>query len=98
MHYTIDAAKKSNYIDKVILSTDNLGNVSLAESLGAECPFTRPPDLSEEWVNLDMVQKYSLEQLERLDRHPDLMQFDVLVRDVLDETVPSLPSLYADCG
>jgi len=73
LHYTIDAAKKSNYIDKIILSTDNLENVSLAESLGAECPFTRPPELSEEWVNLESVQQFSLEQLENLNMYPDLL-------------------------
>ena len=73
LHYTIDAAKKSNYIDKIILSTDNLENISLAESLGVECPFTRPPELSEEWVNLESVQKFSLEQLENLNMYPDLL-------------------------
>jgi len=73
MHYTIEAAKKSKYIDKVILSTDNAENITLAESLGAECHFIRPPELSEEWVNLETVQQFSLEQLESLDMHPDLL-------------------------
>ena len=73
LHYTIEVAKKSKYIDKVILSTDKAENIALAESLGAECPFIRPPELSEEWVNLETVQQYNLEQLESLDMYPDLI-------------------------
>jgi len=73
LHYTIEAAKNSKYINKVILSTDNEENIKMGKSIGAECHFTRPPELSEEWVNLEKVQQFSLEQLENLDMHPDLL-------------------------
>ena len=92
MHYTIEAAKNSKYINKVIVATDNEESITLAESLGAECPFIRAPELSEEWVNLDAVQQYNLEQLESLDMYPDLIvhlevTFPFRQKNLLDDMI-----------
>ncbi len=79
--YTIEAALKSRYIDRVIVSTDSENTAEIARLSGAECPFIRPPELSKAHINLQTVQKFSLEQLEQEAYYPDLFVH-------LEETYP----------
>jgi len=44
--YTIDAGKKSKYIDEIIVSTDSDVIKVIAEQYGANVPFLRPDELS----------------------------------------------------
>jgi len=44
--WTIDQAKKSKFIDRVILSSDDAETIAIARSLGCDVPFVRPADLS----------------------------------------------------
>ena len=73
IQHTINEAKKSKYIKKIIVSTDNLQTKKFALKNGAECPFLRPKRLSFEEVNLRTVQKFSLAELEKNKIFPDLI-------------------------
>ena len=42
--YTIEAALKSKYMDRTILSTDDEEIAEKGKQLGVEVPFIRPPD------------------------------------------------------
>jgi len=44
--YSIVAAKKTKYIDRIIVSTDSLKYASLAKRYGAEVPFLRPTEIA----------------------------------------------------
>lgn len=44
--WSIAACRKSATIDRVIVSTDSPDYAALAQSLGAEAPFLRPPEIS----------------------------------------------------
>ncbi|MBU3161214.1 acylneuraminate cytidylyltransferase family protein [Clostridium frigoris] len=44
--YTIDAGKKSKYIDEIIVSTDSDVIKVIAQQYGAKVPFLRPEELS----------------------------------------------------
>lgn len=44
--YTIDAAKKSRYVDDIIVSTDDEKIAAVAKECGAEVPFMRPEELA----------------------------------------------------
>jgi len=46
IYYTIKEALKSKYIDKLVVSTDNLKIKSIAKKFGAEVPFIRPKKLA----------------------------------------------------
>jgi len=46
MHWIIDAAKKSKYINRIIVSTDSEEYATVARSGGAETPFLRPAKLA----------------------------------------------------
>lgn len=54
--YTIEAAKKSAYIDEIIVSTDSEEIKKVSQKYGANVPFTRPYDLSTDTATtLDVV-------------------------------------------
>ena len=44
--WTIEAAKKSEFIDRVVVSTDDQETADVAKQYGAEVPFLRPADIS----------------------------------------------------
>lgn len=44
--WTIEAAKQSEYLTRIVVSTDDQEIASLAEKLGAEVPFLRPKEIS----------------------------------------------------
>ena len=73
LRYTINAAKKSKYIKKVIVSTDNNQTKKFSIKHGAECPFLRPKKLSSGKINLEKVQQFSLKELEKRKFLPDVV-------------------------
>ena len=46
IYYTIKAAKKSKFINKIYVLTDSQKIKKVAESYGAEVPFLRPKKIS----------------------------------------------------
>lgn len=59
--YTIDAAKASPQVTRVVVSTDSPSVQQLAIELGAEAPFLRPPELAAPGVTLDRVLQHCLD-------------------------------------
>lgn len=54
--WTIEAAKKSLYIDKLIVSTDDNKIANISKQYGAEVPFLRPDELSSDTtISIDVV-------------------------------------------
>ncbi len=70
---TIDAAKKSKYIHKIIIATDSSEIASKAKDWGVLVPFIRPESLSLKGVRADDVLEYSLRKLEEQGYYPDLI-------------------------
>jgi CMP-N,N'-diacetyllegionaminic acid synthase len=55
--WTIEMALKSNYLDKIIVSTDDQEIAAIARGSGAEVPFLRPDELSSDRANsIDVVE------------------------------------------
>jgi N-acylneuraminate cytidylyltransferase/CMP-N,N'-diacetyllegionaminic acid synthase len=46
IYWTLNEVKKSNFIDRIIVSTDNQAIANIASQCGAEVPFLRPKALS----------------------------------------------------
>ncbi len=89
INYTIESAKQSKFIDQIFVSTDSNETAVIAKKAGAECPFIRPAGLSEDHVNLEKVQKFSLEEIEKIGLLPDLIIH-------LEETFPIRPAGLLD--
>ena len=73
LQYTIEHAKSSKYINKIIVSTDNQSIADLAKDLGAEVPFLRDRSLSEDYIDLERVLNRSLAKIQELGIYPDLL-------------------------
>ena len=59
--WTIEAAKSSGLFDHIIVSTDDIEIAELAKSYGAEVPFLRPAELSDDYVGTGLVIKHATE-------------------------------------
>lgn len=61
--YSIEAAKSSRYVTRVIVSTDDDEIASVAHELGAEVPFVRPDDLADDFATSEVALKHAVEWL-----------------------------------
>jgi len=66
--YSIEAASKSKYLSKVIVSTEDKEIASVSESFGAEIPFLRPKNLATDTAKAIEVAKHALLKMEKLDK------------------------------
>ena len=48
--WTIEKAMASQYLDRVIVSTDDTEIASVAKSFGADVPFLRPVELADDFI------------------------------------------------
>lgn len=72
--YTIDAAKKSQYLDRVILSSDDPEIIAVAKQYGVDVPFVRTAELAADTVTDYPVFVHALEWLEKNEGYkPDIV-------------------------
>ncbi len=63
--YPIEAAKKSALFDKIVVSTDDAEIAEVAASFGAEIPFMRPKELSDDFTGTVPVIAHAINELEK---------------------------------
>lgn len=72
--HTIRQAKRSKYIKRVIVSTDDKEIAKVSQRYGAETPFRRPPELSQFCSTEHEAIKHALDWLKENDQYvPDLV-------------------------
>lgn len=59
--YSIEAALQSGCFDRVIVSTDDEAIAAVAKTYGAEVPFMRPADLSDDFTGTNAVARHAIE-------------------------------------
>lgn len=84
--WTIDSAKSSVYLDRLILSSDDSDAISVAEQAGCEIPFVRPKVLAKDTSTSAEVVEHALSMLEE--------EFDIAV--LLQPTSPFRTALDID--
>jgi N-acylneuraminate cytidylyltransferase len=57
----VEAAKKSGMFDKIIVSTDDPEIGEIAKTYGAEVPFLRPVDISDDYTPAHKAARHALE-------------------------------------
>jgi N-acylneuraminate cytidylyltransferase len=62
--YPIEAARQSGLFDKIIVSTDDGEIAEVAASFGAEVPFMRPKELSDDFTGTTPVVAHAIRELE----------------------------------
>ena len=70
INYTIEVAIESGVFDRVIVSTDHKDIAEISKAAGAEVPFVRPPDISED-VETELVLQHAVDFLEKTNYFPD---------------------------
>ena len=60
--YSIEAAVASNCFEQIIVSTDDNEIAKLAITYGAQVPFIRPPELSDDFSSTFSVIKHAIEE------------------------------------
>jgi len=73
MAYTIQAAKASNAIDRIVLSTEDERIAQVGRDLGVEVPFLRPPELASDDAKLPPVTKHAMEFMDRAGFRADIV-------------------------
>ncbi len=85
--YSIEAARSSHYIDRIIVSTEDVEIADIAKKYGVDVPALRPTKLAEDATSSDAVLKYTVEYMESKENYiPDII---VLIQ-------PTSPFVSAD--
>jgi len=71
--WTIEQAKKSKYIDKLIVSTDDKTIAKISKKYGAEVPFLRPKELARDSTKIIDVILNLLSLLKKENYIPDII-------------------------
>jgi len=88
--WSIDAAKNSKYIDRVVVSTDSVGIAKISKEYGADVPFIRPNELATDTAtSLDVI-IHCMDWLKEKER----TEYDYLV--LLQPTSPLRNNLHID--
>ena len=64
--WSIEVAKESGLFDHIVVSTDDPEIAVVAKEWGAEIPFMRPPDLSDDNATTDSVLLHAILQCQRI--------------------------------
>ena len=90
--WSIEQAKNSKYPMRIIVTTDSEKYASIARNYGAETPFLRPSEISQDLsTDLEFIQ-HALEELEKEDYVPDFIvqlrpTYPTRKVETLDETI-----------
>lgn len=64
--WSIETAKASGLFDHIIVSTDDAEIAEIAKTWGAEAPFTRPKELSDDYTATRPVVNHAIRQIETI--------------------------------
>ena len=99
--YTINSAKKSKRVNRIIVSTDNKKIAKIAEKFGAEIPFLRPKEVSKDSSSTLDVVNHTLQYLEKNESYiPDIITILLPTSPfrsstLIDDTIKSLEKTNA---
>lgn len=65
--YTIQAALESEFVNRLVVSTDDAEIAAISQSFGADVPFLRPPEFATDTAKAIAVVKHMLTEMEKLD-------------------------------
>ncbi len=80
--YSIEQARHSKYIDRVVVSTESAAIADISKQYGAEAPFMRPKEYAEDESSIFDVLLHAMDWMEKKEKY----LFDILV--LLHVTAP----------
>lgn len=88
--YSVESAKQSKYLDRVILTTDSVEIAEIGKRYGAETPFIRPKHLARDSTHTPPVIEHAINHLEKREG----FRTDIVV--VLQPTTPFRTPAHID--
>ena len=85
IYYTINASKKSKYVDDIVVSTDSSKIAEIAKEYGAEIPFLRPAEFSKDTSKSIEVVVHAVKYLNSIGRNYDCVVFLQPTQPLRDE-------------
>ncbi len=73
IEYTIEAAKRCEYIDEIVVSTDSEKIAKVAKKAGAKVPFLRPDELASDTARTIDVVLFTIDQLKLIGQEYDIV-------------------------
>lgn len=61
--YSIRAAQQSGVFDRIVVSSDDAEILQIARDFGAETPFVRPPELSNDYIDMAPIIAHAIKAL-----------------------------------
>lgn len=103
MAHVIEAAWKSRWITRVVVSTEDPEIAEVARSLNAETPFLRPPTISEDLTPMIAVTKHAMEFMAEQGWAPDIVvQLAIpcpfIPTEKIDEAIGHIARGATDCA
>ena len=97
IQYTINQLRLSKYVNKIVVTSDNKKTLQLAKKFGSDIQIFRPKKLSKPKVNLEEVQKYTLNKLEEQNFDIDLVlhceeTFPIRDKNIFDKIITKIVS------
>lgn len=89
--YAIENALGASTVDRVIVSTEDAEIAEVALARGAEVPFIRPAELSQDHISLIPVISHAVQAMDDLNWHPEIVVS-------LQPTAPLLSRQSIDAG
>jgi CMP-N-acetylneuraminic acid synthetase len=105
--YSIEAARSTPLVTRVLVSTDDDEIAEVARRFGADVPFRRPPDLSTDTAPTEPVLQHALAYVEETEKQPvdivlflqptDIFRRGRIVHRVIETLIadPSLDTVFA---
>ena len=76
IYYTVKAALDSKYVNRIIVSTDDKNIAKVARDCGAETPFLRPAEISQNNSSVSEFLKHAMDWLEENEGYsPDIVVY-----------------------
>jgi pseudaminic acid cytidylyltransferase len=69
--YSIEAARKTELFERIIISTDSSEIAEIGREYGAEAPFVRPAELADDLTGIDPVLLHAVKWLIEHECHPE---------------------------
>lgn len=71
IHYSIKSSKESKYIDRTVISTDDLEIAEVAKKCGGDVPFLRPKEISTDTAKSIDAFIHAIKELEKVGEYYD---------------------------
>lgn len=71
--WSIEAAQQSGCFDRIVVSTDDIEIAKIAEAYGAEVPFMRPAELSDDYTTTSDVISHAINWFNQQGETPELV-------------------------